>query len=177
MAGPTKKEFSSFQDSLHILTTQVETINQQLAGGGGGAGAGPAVMNSLRDVSSKVTYLYQGLQAMQTLTKAESQGAVIQVGNLLKQGFDKQLADLTAKLGETQQAIAVLQQSLRNSPAVNAQDILQIKQTIHDLAAIYKDEAEVFKRQNEFLQRKLLDIEAKLDGKQAAAKPVDGKKK
>jgi phage-related protein len=164
MAGLTKKELSSFQDSLHILTTQVETINQQLAGGTGG-GTSPVLANNLRDISSKVTYLYQGLQTMQNLMKAESQGVVVQVGALLKQGFDKQLTDVAAKLGQLQQNLGAILQALRSSPAINAQDLVEIKKTIHDLAAIYKEEAEVFRRQNEFLQRKLTEIEAKLSKK------------
>jgi phage-related protein len=164
MAGLTKKELSSYQDSLHILTTQVETINQQLAGGTGG-GTSPALANNLRDISSKVTYLYQGLQTMQNLLKAESQGVVVQVGSLLKQGLDRQLADITAKLGELQQNLAAILQALRSSPAINSQDILEIKKTIRELASIYKEEAEVFRRQNEFLQKKLTEIEAKLPRK------------
>lgn len=159
--GGSKKE-QSLQDSLQILTTQIETINQQLAGGGGGGGGSPALLNAVRDVSGKLAYMYQGLQGLQAGQKGITQAVATQLGTL-QQHVAQPMSELIERVNVLQQSFNGIAQALRNSPAINAQDIGDIKQTIHELAAIYKEEAEVFRLQNEFLQKKILSIEARLD--------------
>lgn len=149
-------------DQLRILTTQIETINQQLAGGGSGGGNDPALKTQLQQVEQKLNYLYDSTRGIQSQVTDSVQGYFEQVGSQVTKALNSNLTQLFAKMDELHRSWAGLQQSLHNTPAVQAADILEMKKTLKTLIDVYKDEVQIFKEQNEFLQKKLLAIESKL---------------
>ena len=46
--------------------------------------------------------------------------------------------------------------------SANPQELADIKATLKDLVNVYREEVGIFKAQNEFLQKKLIDIETRL---------------
>lgn len=150
-----------YREELRILTTQVETINQQLAGGVGG-GNDPAMKAQLQQIEQKLNYLYDSTKTMDAQITEAVKGYFDQIGTQVTKALNSNLTQLFAKLDEMHRTFAELNTNLHNTPAVQGQDILEMKKSLKMLIDVYKDEVAVFKEQNEFLQQKLTNIEKKM---------------
>jgi len=159
-----KNQDHQMSENFRILATQIETINQQLAGGSG-SGSSPAMQVGLQAVETKLNFLYEFVKSMQVSIQ-ESEGEYFnQVGSKVTSALNSNLTQLFSKLQDLHKSLSSIEQGLGNSPTVQAKDISDMKKMLSELAGIYKDEVLVFKQQNEFLQQKLIAIEKKLDNK------------
>lgn len=160
-SGQKQKPEQQFREELRILATQIETINQQLASGVGGSSGGPAFSKAFADLNSKLSFLYEFLKTMQADVHEETKSSMEQVGSSVNTTLKKNLGDIYAALQD-------IQKSVQNAKAgagggVNNQDVIDIKNTLKELIGVYREEVLVFKQQNEFLQKKLVDIEKRLN--------------
>ena len=155
--GQKQKPETQFREELRILATQIETINQQLASGTPGSG-GLASGRALSDLNSKLTFLYEFLKTMQNDLHEESKSSMAQVSSSVNSTLQKNLGDIFASLQEIQKSIRNT-----NSGGSNPQDLADVKSTLKELVSVYREEVAVFKAQNDFLQKKLVDIERRLN--------------
>jgi hypothetical protein len=150
-----QKPEAQFREELRILATQIETINQQLAGGTGGGG--PALQKQFADVNAKLSFLYEFMKTFQTDLRADTKASFEEVQKSVTATLQKNLGDIYAAQQETAK-------SLKSMPGGSGspQDLEDIKATLKQLISVYREEVQVFKSQNEFLQKKLIDIEQRL---------------
>jgi hypothetical protein len=151
--GSTQKPEQQFREELRILATQIETINQQLAGGTGSGG--PANARALQDLSSKLSFIYEFLKTMQTDLRSDAKASFEEVQKGVSATLQKNLGDIYAGQQEMSKA-------LKASPQGTQANLDDIRNTLKELIKVYKEEVQVFKSQNEFLQKKLVDIESRL---------------
>lgn len=150
------------REELRILTTQIETINQQLASAQGG-GNDPALATGIRAMEEKINFLYEYVKGMSTQLDESIHAYFEQVGTQVTKSLNSNLTQVFAKIDELQRAVAVIQESgVKSSGGAGN---TEIKKSLQDLISVYKDEVAVFKEQNEFLQQKLIAIEKKLEAK------------
>lgn len=154
----SQKPEQQFREELRILATQIETINQQLAGGTGGGG-GPALQRSFQDVSAKLAFIYEFLKTMQADLKEEQKSSFEEVHKSVNATLQKNLPDIYAKLQDLEKATKGIQVT---GGGAASQDVEDIKSTLKQLIVVYKEEVGIFKQQNEFLQKKLVDIDMRL---------------
>ncbi|MDD9952792.1 MAG: hypothetical protein OXR66_00480 [Candidatus Woesearchaeota archaeon] len=152
-----KKEGEQFREELRVLSTQIETINQQLSVGSGGAG--PALSKSFADVNAKLTFIYEFLKTMQQDIKAENKENFHEVQTSVNSTIEKQLGDLYNNQAEQQKALQEMQEKLSSAPQFNAQDLANLSTKVDELTRIYTEEVQVFRDQNAYLQKKLDEIE------------------
>jgi hypothetical protein len=154
-----QKDEQQFREEIRILATQIETINQQLAGGAGGSGGGPALNKAFSDMNAKLSFLYEFLKTMQTDMRSQTKESFEQVQTTVNTTLQKNLGDIYAAQQDTNKAV----QNIKTvGGGGGSQDLSDIKSTLKDLVSVYKEEVGIFKAQNEFLQKKLLDIEQRL---------------
>jgi len=153
-----QKPEQQFREELRILATQIETINQQLAGGSIGGGGGPAQAKAFQDLNAKLSFVYEYLKTMQGDLRADSKASFEQVQTSVNATLQKNLGDIYAKQQETAKAVA----NIKTGGGVSQPDVEDIKNTLKQLISVYREEVGVFKAQNEFLQKKLVDIEKRL---------------
>ena len=147
------------REELRILTTQIETINQQLAGAQGG-GNDPALLTGMKAMEEKINFLYDLVKGMNTQLNDSVHSYFEQIGTQVTKALNTNLTQVFAKIDEIQRALAVIQESgVKSSGGSNT----EVKNSLQDLISVYKDEVSVFKEQNEFLQKRLISIEKKLD--------------
>jgi hypothetical protein len=151
--GQKQKPEQQFREELRILATQIETINQQLAGGTGSGG--PANARAMQDLSAKLTFIYEFLKTMQIDLRSDAKASFEEVQKSVNATLQKNLGDIYAGQQEATKL-------LKATPQGNAQDLDDIRNTLKELIKVYKEEVNVFKQQNEFLQKKLVDIETRL---------------
>jgi hypothetical protein len=151
--GSTQKPEQQFREELRILATQIETINQQLAGGVGSGG--PANARAIQDLSAKLSFIYEFLKTMQTDLRSDAKASFEEVQKSVNSTLQKNLGDIYAG----QQEITKM---VKTSPQGNAADLEDIRNTLKELIKVYREEVQIFKQQNEFLQKKLVDIEQRL---------------
>lgn len=161
-SGKQKQE-DKFREELRVLATHIETINQQLSSGG--SGGGPAMGKAFSDTNAKLQYLYEFMKSLQTELKTESKSSIEQVGKQVETTLKKQLSDLYDNQQNLQKSVQAVEEHIQKTPAFNTDVLDDMRKTLSQLVGIYRDEVAVFRRQNEFLQKKLLDIEKKLDRK------------
>lgn len=149
-----------FREELRILATQIETINQQLAGGAGGGG-GPAMGKAFADVNAKLSFLYEFLKTLQTDLRSQTKESFEQVQTSVNATLQKNLGDIYAAQQDTNKLVQNIK--VVGGSGGNPQDIADIKVTLKDLISVYKEEVGIFKAQNEFLQKKLVDIGQRLE--------------
>ncbi|MBR9703751.1 hypothetical protein GOV10_06935 [Candidatus Woesearchaeota archaeon] len=150
---------SDLREELRILTTQIETINQQLANSSGG-GNDPALLTGIRAMEEKIGFLYESVKGMNTQLNESVHSYFEQIGTQVTKSLNTNLTQVFAKIDEMQRALAVIQESGVKS---GGGDNTEVKKSLQDLISVYKDEVAVFKEQNEFLQKRLVAIERKLD--------------
>jgi len=155
------KDDQQLQETMRILATQIETINQQLSAGG--VASGPALPASFDQLEQKLSYLYEFMKGMQQHITDAEQEYFDQVGKRVTTALNTNLTQLFGKLQELHGSLEAIKEALRNSPQLQANDILEMKQTLQTLIGVYKDEVTIFKEQNEYLQKKLSTLERKLD--------------
>jgi hypothetical protein len=152
-----QKPEQQFREELRILATQIETINQQLAGGSGGGG-GPAMVKQFQDVSAKLTFLYEFLKTFQTDLRADTKASFEEVHKSVTGTLQKNLGDIYGQLQDINKGV----KSGGTGGGASSQDMDDIKNTLRELIKVYREEVQVFKDQNAFLQKKLIDIEQRL---------------
>ncbi len=162
LSGGKQKADQQFREEIRMLATQIETVNQQLASGGSGSSGGPAMTKSFADFNSKLQFLYEFMKTFQTELKGETKASFEQVQKSVTHTLQKNLDDVYSSQKETAKAVKDMEKRIAGAPAFNTQDLVDIKMTLKNLVTIYREEVEVFKKQNEFLQNKLMDIEKKL---------------
>jgi hypothetical protein len=165
--GGKGKAETQAREELRALATQIEAINQQLAEGaavGGGAG-GPALGKAFADLSGKLQYLYELVKTMEASVSSEVKERFTEVQKSVNTTLQKNLGDMYELHKGTQQTIDALHKRLEASPAFKTDEIGDMRRTLVELVTIYREEVQLFRKQNEFLQQKLLDIERKIDGK------------
>lgn len=147
-----KKPEETFRDELRILAVQIETINQQLASGTGGSG-GPAAGKAFNDMNAKLSFLYEYLKTMDAEFRQEAKTSMEQVQGSVNTTLQKNLGDIYARQEELLKAVG---------KSGGNQEIEDMRSTLKELINVYREEVEVFKQQNQFLQKKLADIDARL---------------
>jgi hypothetical protein len=160
-----QKAEQQFREELRILATQIETINQQLAGGGAnGQGGGPANTKAYADLGAKLNFIYEFLKSMQNDLRQDNRASFEEVGKQVSGTIQKNLGDIYAAQQDIATSIKAIQEKgvTANSGGANGEDITDIKSTLRELISVYKEEVTIFKAQNEFLQKKLVDIEKRL---------------
>lgn len=155
-----QKAESQFREELRILATQIETINQQLAGGVGGTG-GPAMNKAFSDVNAKLSFIYEFLKTLQTDMRSQTRESFDQVQQSVNTTLSKNLGDIYAAQQDTNKFVQNIKVS-GGGGGTNPQELADIKATLKDLVNVYREEVGIFKAQNEFLQKKLVDIETRL---------------
>ena len=156
-----KQNKKDFQEEFRVLATQIETINQQLSSGVVGEG-GPASAKIFADVGTKLNYLYELLKRMDADVRSDVKASFETVQKSVNATLHKNLGDIYAKQQETTKAITAMEHRMADSPAFNSEGVSDLRRTVTELVNIYKEEVAVFKAQNEFLQKKLIEIEKKL---------------
>lgn len=158
---------TDLREELRILTTQIETINQQLASASGG-GNDPALLTGIKAMEEKINFLYDLVKGMNTQLNDSVHSYFEQIGTQVTKALNTNLTQVFAKIDEIQRALAAIQESgVKSGGGSNT----EVKNSLQDLISVYKDEVAVFKEQNDFLQKRLISIEKKLD-----AIPVSRKK-
>lgn len=155
-----QKPEQQFREELRILATQIETINQQLAGGGVGGGGGPASQKAFADMNAKLSFLYEFLKTMQGDLRADNKASFEQVQQSVSGTLQKNLGDIYNAQQETNKLVGGIKSV---GGGGSPQDLEDIKNTLKQLISVYREEVEVFKAQNSFLQQKLTDIEKRLN--------------
>lgn len=148
-----QKPEQQFREELRILATQIETINQQLAGGVGSGG--PANARSMQELSAKLSFIYEFLKTMQSDLRNDAKSSFEEVQKSVNSTLQKNLGDIYANQQEMSKA-------LKASPQGTQANLDDIRNTLKELIKVYREEVTVFKSQNEFLQKKLVDIEQRL---------------
>ncbi len=146
-----------FREEMRILATQIETINQQLSTSSGG---GPASAKAFADLNAKLSFLYEILRTLQTDLRSQTKESFEHVQTSVNTTLQKNLGDLYALQQDTQKQIQNIKVT---GGAGGSQDITDIKQTMKDLVKVYREEVDIFKKQNAFLQEKLVQIEQRLN--------------
>lgn len=145
-----RSEQPDIREELRILATQIETVNQQLTGSGGGSD--PALHNQVKQMEQKINYLYDMMKNLESEISESVKGYFTQLGNQVTKSLNTNLTQVFAQL-----------EKLEHSGATgDSKDIKEMRHSLKELIDVYKDEVQVFKDQNEFMQRKLVEIEKKL---------------
>ncbi len=139
------------REELRILATQIETVNQQLTGSGGSSD--PALHNKVEQMEQKINYLYDMMKNLETEISESVKGHFTELANQITKSLNSNLTQVFAQLENLQ----------HNGSSGNSQDVKEMRHSLKELIDVYKDEVQVFKDQNEFMQRKLIEIEKKLN--------------
>lgn len=103
-------------------------------------------------MEQKINYLYDMMKNLESEISESVKGYFNQLGNQVTKALNSNLTQVFAQL-----------EKLEHSGSTgDSQDIKEMRHSLKELIDVYKDEVQVFKDQNEFMQRKLVEIEKKL---------------
>lgn len=139
--GNKEKPGDQFREQLRILGTQIEAINQQLSQGGSASSGSPQAFSQ---VNVRLQYLHDLIKSLQSGIEGDLQSTVHQ---------------LRDEVGKVQQAMEAFAHKQQANPNVALSDI---REALAQLVSIYREEMVLFRKQNEYIIRKVDEIEKRL---------------